>query len=115
MHRAQRARRVLAVDDRGDVALGRALRDRADADGRGAERAEHFRGDAVRARHAVADDGEDAAAGIDLARCWICPSRSSRSNAWRTTLSARAASASGIAKQIECSELPCEIRMTEMP
>ncbi|MDQ1241006.1 MAG: hypothetical protein QG550_256 [Pseudomonadota bacterium] len=46
---------------------------------------------------------------------WIWPSRSSGSNARRTTRSARSASGSGTAKQIECSELPCEIRMTEMP
>ena len=31
-----------------------------------------------------------------------------------STFLARAACACGIAQQIECSELPCEIRMTEM-
>ena len=46
---------------------------------------------------------------------WIWPSRNSGSNARRTTRSARSASPAGTAKQIECSELPCEIRMTEMP
>ena len=46
---------------------------------------------------------------------WIWPSRNSGSNARRTTRSARSASTSGTAKQIECSELPCEIRITEIP
>ena len=38
VHRAQRARGVAPVDDRGDVALGGALRDRAHVDAGGAER-----------------------------------------------------------------------------
>ena len=46
---------------------------------------------------------------------WIWPCRSSVSNACRTVRSVSAASASGTAKQIECSELPCEIRITETP
>ncbi len=33
----------------------------------------------------------------------------------RTTAAARSACSCGIAQQIECSELPCEMRMTEMP
>src|SRR5262245_31048517 len=66
MDRAQRTRGELAVDHRGDITLRGALRDGPDADGRGAQRAEYLRRDAVRTRHAVADDCEDAAAGIDL-------------------------------------------------
>ena len=46
---------------------------------------------------------------------WICPSRSSAANARRTVRSVRSASSSSTEKQIECSELPCEIRITEMP
>ena len=46
---------------------------------------------------------------------WIWPSASSRSKARRTTAAARSACSCGIAQQIECSELPCEMRMTEMP
>ena len=79
------------------------------------ERAEHFRGDAVRARHAVADDGEDAAAGIDLDALDLPFAQLAVERLRARRVSARAASASGIAKQIECSELPCEIRITEMP
>ena len=66
MHRPQRTRRVLAVDDDGDIALRGALRDRAHADSGVTERAEYLRGHAMRARHAVADDGENAAAGVDF-------------------------------------------------
>ena len=46
---------------------------------------------------------------------WICPCRISLSKASRTTAAARSASAWASAKQIECSELPCEISATEMP
>jgi hypothetical protein len=72
-----------------------------------------LRGDAVRARHAVADDGQDAQPAhvdaLNLTRRAVpCRTRGARS-------SARTACASGIAKQIECSELPWEIRITEMP
>ena len=66
VHRAERARGLLAVDDHRDVALGRALRDRADVDAGGAERVEQLGGDARRAGHAVADDGEDAAVAGDV-------------------------------------------------
>ena len=44
-----------------------------------------LRGDAGRAGHAVADHGEDAAVARSTSTLWICPSRSSRSNASRTT------------------------------
>ena len=46
---------------------------------------------------------------------WIWPSCSSRWNARRTTAAARSACSCGMAQQIECSELPCEMRITEMP
>ncbi len=52
---------------------------------------------------------------LEVSTLWICPSASSRVNAARTMRSARSACAAGIAQQMECSELPCEIRITEMP
>src|SRR5690606_23816324 len=66
VHRAQRARRMLAVDDGGNVSFRRALSDGAYAYTRRAQRVEDFGGDAVRARHAVADHREDAAPGVDF-------------------------------------------------
>ena len=46
---------------------------------------------------------------------WIWPSLTSRSKAAATTRAARSASLPGMAQQMECSELPCEMRITEMP
>src|SRR5206468_11626723 len=61
VHRAQRARRLLLVDDDGDVALRRALRDGADVDAGAAQSIEQLGGDAGRAGHRVAHHREDAA------------------------------------------------------
>ena len=52
---------------------------------------------------------------VSASTSWICPSRSSTAKARRTVAAVRSASFSGTAKQIECSELPCEIRITEIP
>ena len=45
---------------------------------------------------------------------WIWPPVSSRSKAARTTRNARSDWSRGTAQQIECSELPWEIRITEI-
>ncbi len=66
MRGPQRACTAAAVDHHGDVALGRTLGDGPHVDARGAERREHLGRHAVRARHAVTDHGQDAAAVIDL-------------------------------------------------
>ncbi len=47
-------------------------------------------------------------------RC-TCPSLSSTANARSTTVRTWSAASSRTAKQIECSELPCEISMTDTP
>ena len=65
--------------------------------------------------HVVADDGEDAAALRDLDPLHLALRASSAANARSTTSRTCSADCSRTAKQIECSELPCEISMTEMP
>src|SRR5262245_45632830 len=59
MNRVQGADLVVRVDDAGDVALGAALRDRADIDVLLAERIEYLAGDAGTPLHALADDREN--------------------------------------------------------
>jgi hypothetical protein len=66
VHRSQRLRRLPFVDDHGNVAFGRSLGDRADIDARCAERSEDLRRHARRPGHAVADDGQYAAAAYDV-------------------------------------------------
>src|SRR4051794_28819753 len=66
MHGAQRAGTAPSVDHDRDVALRGTLRDRAHVDACGPERGEYFRRYAVRACHAVAHDGKDAATMIDF-------------------------------------------------
>src|SRR5438094_1593048 len=66
VHGSERPRGLALVDDQRDVALRRPLGDRADVDAGAAERAEHFRGHARRARHRVTDDGQDAAVANDV-------------------------------------------------
>ncbi len=51
---------------------------------------------------------------VATATSWIWPCLSSDSKAWRTIRSVTAASGRGTAKQIECSELACEMRITEI-
>ena len=80
-----------------------------------AERAEQLRRDARGAGHAVADHREDAAVARRRRRAGSAPGASSRSKASRTDRGGASASACASAKQIECSELPCEISTTEMP
>ena len=65
MHCTQRARRFLLIDDHGNVALGRALRDRMHVDARRAERVEHLARHAGQARHAIADHRQDRQIAID--------------------------------------------------
>ena len=55
----ERAHLLRRVDDARDVALRRALRDRADVDVLPAERVEHLAGDARPALHPLADDREN--------------------------------------------------------
>src|SRR5687767_988990 len=57
---------MFAVDHDRDIALGRALRDRTNADSRVAERAEDLGSDTMRTGHAIANHGEDAAARSDF-------------------------------------------------
>ena len=116
--RARRAARAwpgLAVDHHRDVALRGALRDGAHVDAGAAQRAEHLAGHAGRAGHAVADHGEDRQIRGRPRRSGsgLRPARARTPRAPRAA--ARSACAAGIAQQIECSELPCEIRITEMP
>ena len=66
VHGAQRTGAAAAVDDHRDVSFRGTLGDRPHVHRRGAEGLEHLGGDAVRARHAVADHCENAAAAIDL-------------------------------------------------
>ena len=114
VHRAQRPGGVLLLDDDRDVPLRRALRDGAHVDRGLRQRAEDLRRGAGRAGHAVADHREDAAVGRHRTLRGSGRARSSDSKACRTIRSVAAASDRGTAKQIECSELACEISTTEM-
>ena len=116
MHRAQRARRVLAVDHDRDVALGRALRDRAHVDRRRC-RARRRLSRRRRARPPCRRRRRRGCCSrASTSTLWIWPCAQLAVERLRARPPRRAPPrASGIAKQIECSELPCEIRMTEMP
>ena len=61
MHRAQRFRRIVLLNDRRDVSLRRSLRDRAHVDSGFAERVEKFPGDTGALDHPVTNHGQDAA------------------------------------------------------
>ena len=64
MNRVERAHLLRRVDHARDVALRRALRDRADVDVVPAERVEHLPRDAGPALHPLADDGENRLVGL---------------------------------------------------
>ncbi len=109
---------MLAVDHHRDVALGRALRNRAHVDGRRAPSApKTLAATPCDARHAVAHHARGccgiAASTWTLLNLAFAQLRVERPRARHWPRARRPAS--GIAQQIECSELPCEIRMTEMP
>ena len=96
-------RRLVGRDGERDVALRRSLRDRDDVDAARRERREDARGDARRAGHAVADDGNDRHARARGDVVDEAGSSSSR-NAARRLLTARSASPSGSVKPIELSD-----------
>ena len=75
----------------------------------------NLRGDAGLPGHAVADDGEDAASGRHVHALNLPVMPLGEERALDRGSRARSAAAAGTAKQIECSELPCEIITTEMP
>ena len=115
VHRAQRAGRAAALDHHGDVALRGALRDGAHVDpgGRRARRTPWRRCRACPPCHRPPprespgpNRRRRSGSGLPAARA--------RTRA-RTTAAARSACSCGIAQQMECSELPCEMRMTEIP
>src|SRR5437879_13877612 len=66
MHRAQRFRRIVLLNDCRDVSLRRPLRDRAHVDAGFAERVEKFAGDTGPFDHPIANHGQDAAVVDDL-------------------------------------------------
>ena len=115
VHRAQRAGGVAPLDHGGDVALGGALGDRAHVDAGGAERSEHLGRDARGAGHAIAHHREDRQVRVDVDALDLAVLELALEGAHARMAAARSACSCGIAQQIECSELPCEIRMTEMP
>ena len=68
VHRAQGPLGLRPVHHHRDVALGRALGDGADVHPRARQRAEDARRHPGRARHPVADDGQEGARGVDVGR-----------------------------------------------
>ena len=110
MDGVERADLVRRVDDARDVALRRALGDRADVDVVAAERPEHLAGDARASLHPLADDGEDHLPGLFVDRGQ--PVVELEPELVVDRLHRRRGVGVCTAKQIVCSDDACEIRMT---
>ena len=105
----------VGVDHARDVALRRALGDRADVDVVPAERAEHLPGDAGPPLHPLADHRDDRLVGARRSSRVSCSLQLEPELLLDRRRPPRAASALRTAKQIVCSDEACEIRMTLTP
>ncbi len=113
MHGAQRAGGLATFDDCRNVALRSALRNRPYIDVGRAECAEYLAGNPGMPAMPSPTTARMAISPVTPMLC-TCPWASSWAKARSNTAVARATWPAGMAQQMECSELACEIRMTDM-